>query len=149
MITYEAANGFLHGVRKRSASYACSIRQTRNRLTLLHGKLLNTITPADLTRAMDGMPPSVRNFTLRIIGGLFNFGAKRGFCADNPVKRLDLSQRNPTEIHTVEELLAIMTAAEKYQPALVPFLAVSFFCGIRRAEALCLDGRQATSTRIS
>ena len=63
---------------------------------------------------MDGMPPSVRNFTIRILGGLFNFGAKRGFCGDNPVRRLDLSQRDPTEIqlHTVEEVAAIMAAAE-------------------------------------
>jgi len=140
-ITYEAAMDAFMEWRKRSDSYVRSIRQTRNRLTLLHGKLLNTITPADLTRAMDGMPPSVRNFTLRILGGLFNFGAKRGFCADNPVRRMDLSQRDPTEIqiHTVEEIATIMAAAEKHQPALVPFLAVSFFCGIRRAEALRLD----------
>jgi integrase len=141
-ITYEAAMDAFMDWRRRSASYTRSIRQTRNRLALLHGKMLNAITPADLTRSMDGMTPSVRNFTMRILGGLFNFGAKRGFCGDNPVRRLDLSQRDPTEIqlHTVEEVAAIMAAAEKHAPpALVPFLAVSFFCGVRRAEALRLD----------
>ena len=140
-ITYEAAMDAFLDWRKRSASYLRSIRQTRNRLTGLHGKMLNTITPADLTLAMDGMSPSVRNFTIRILGGLFNFGAKRGFCADNPVRRLDLSQREPTEIqlHTVEEVRGIMAAAEKHAAGLVPFLAISFFCGIRRAEALRLD----------
>jgi integrase len=140
-ITYEAAMDAFLDWRKRSESYTRSIRQTRNRLTGLHGKLLNTITPADLTRSMDGMPPSVRNFTLGILGGLFNFGAKRGFCGDNPVHRLDLSQREPTEIqlHTVEEVGRIMAAAEKHIPGLVPFFAISFFCGVRRAEALRLD----------
>ena len=105
-ITYEAAMDAFLDWRKRSESYTRSIRQTRNRLAGLHGKMLNTITTADLTRSMDGMPPSVRNFTIRILGGLFNFGAKRGFCDDNPVRRLDLSQRDPTEIqlHTVEEV---------------------------------------------
>jgi integrase/recombinase XerD len=90
---------------------------------------------------MDGMPPSVRNFTIRILGGLFNFGAKRGFTGDNPVRRLDLSQREPTEIqlHTVEEVGRIMAAAENYAAGLVPFLAISFFAGVRRAEALRLD----------
>ena len=81
--------------RQRSESYTCSIRQTRNRLDTLHEKLLNTITPADLTRAMDGTRQSVRNFTIRILGGLFNFGIKRGFCVDNPVRRLDLFPTRP------------------------------------------------------
>ena len=140
-ITYEAAMDVFLDHRKRSASYTRSIRQTRNRLAGLHGKLLNGITPADLTRSMDGMPPSVRNFTIRILGGLFNYGAKRGFCSDNPVRRLDLSQREPVEIqlYTVEEVASIMAAAENAGAELVPLLAVSFFCGIRRAEALRLD----------
>ena len=140
-ITYEAAMDAFLDWRKRSESYTRSIRQTRNRLAGLHGKMLNTITTADLTRSMDGMPPSVRNFTIRILGGLFNFGAKRGFCGDNPVRRLDLSQRDPTEIqlHTVEEVGRVMVAAEKHGAGLVPFLAVSFFGGVRRAEALRLD----------
>ena len=117
-ITYEAAMDAFLDWRKRSASYLRSIRQTRNRLTGLHGKMLNAITPADITRSMDGMPPSVRNFTIRILGGLFNFGAKRGFCSDNPVRRLDLSQREPVEIqlHTVEEVCRVMAAAEKHAP---------------------------------
>jgi integrase len=90
---------------------------------------------------MDGMPPSVRNFTIRILGGLFNFGAKRGFCADNPVRRLDLSQRDPFEIqlYTVQQVSDIIPAAEKHTPELIPFLALSFFCGLRRAEALRLE----------
>jgi integrase len=140
-ITYEAAMDAFMEWRSRSASYRRSIRQTRNRLVGLHGKLLNEITPGALTKAMDGMPPSVRNFTIRILGGLFNFGIKRGFCQDNPVRRLDLSQRDPFEIqlYTVQEVADIMATAEKAGPGLIPFLAVSFFCGIRRAEALRLD----------
>jgi integrase len=140
-ITYEAAMDAFMEWRKRSASYQRSIRQTRNRFVGLHGKLLNEITPEALTKTMDGVPPSVRNFTIRILGGLFNFGIKRGFCSDNPVRRLDLSRRDPFEIqlYTVQEVSDIMAAAEKHAEELVPFLAVSFFCGIRRAEALRLD----------
>jgi integrase len=54
---------------------------------------------------------------------------------------LTFSQRDPFEIqlYTVGEIAAIMAAAEKHAPGLVPFLAVSFFCGIRRAEALRLE----------
>ena len=140
-VAFEIAMDTFMGLGKRSPSYTRSIRQTRNRLRSLHGKLLNTITPADLTVAMERMPGSVRNFTIRILGGLFNFGAKRGFCVENPCKRLDLARREAVEIeiYSPTEVARIFSAAEKYNPQLVPFLAVSFFCGIRRAEALRLD----------
>jgi hypothetical protein len=58
-----------------------------------------------------------------------------------PFVGLTFSQRDPFEIqlYTVGEIAAIMAAAEKNAPGLVPFLAVSFFCGIRRAEAMRLE----------
>lgn len=126
---------------QRSPSYVKSIRQTRNRLTYLHGKLLNAITPADLTRALDPMTPSVRNFTIRILGGLFNYAIKRDYCSTNPCKKLDIIQREAVEIqiYSPAQVAAILASAERIQPELVPFLAVSFFCGIRRSEALRLE----------
>jgi integrase len=126
---------------KRSPSYINSIRQTRNRLSALHGKLLNSITPADLTRALDTMTPSVRNFTIRILGGLFNYAIKRDYCVDNPCKKLDLSQLEAVEIqiYTPSQVAAIFTAVEANAPELIPYFAVSFFCGIRRSEMLRLD----------
>ena len=140
-ISFEAAmDAFLHSG-KRSDSYTRSIVQTRNRLVHLHGKLLNTISAADLRLAMDAMPASVKNFTIRILGGLFNFGIKREICADNPIKKLDMVKREATEveIYTPAKVAAILAAAELSEPEIVPFLAVSFFTGIRRSEALRLD----------
>jgi integrase len=140
-IPFEAAMDAFLESDKRSDSYTRSIRQTRNRLASLHGKLLNEITPTDLARAMDAMPASVKNFTIRILGGLFNFGMKRGHCAENPTKKLDMSKREAVEVevYSPAECAAILHAAEQTAPELVPFLAVSFFTGIRRSEALRLD----------
>lgn len=140
-IPFEAAMDAFLDSDKRSDSYTRSIRQTRNRLASLHGKLLNTITPADLRTAMDAMPASVKNFTIRIIGGLFNFGIKRGHCSENPTKKLDMSKREAVEVevYSPAESAAILRAAETTAPELVPFFAVSFFTGIRRSEALRLD----------
>jgi len=140
-VSFEKAMDAFLDYGTRSASYTRSIRQTRNRLETLHGKLLNTLTPADLTLAMDAMPGSVRNFTIRILGGLFNFGIKRGHCAVNPCKRLDLARREAMEIelYTPAEVAEILATAAKHKGELVPFLAVSFFCGLRRSEALRLD----------
>ena len=72
---------------------------------------------------------------------MFNFGIKRGHCAENPCKKLDISRRDAVEIevYTPAEVAAILSAAETHDAQLVPFLAISFFCGIRLAEALRLD----------
>ncbi|MEO6785872.1 MAG: tyrosine-type recombinase/integrase [Chthoniobacteraceae bacterium] len=140
-ISFEAAMDAFMGWGRRSTSYVRSIRQTRNRLVSLHGKLLNTITPADLALALDPMPGSVRNFTIRILGGLFNFGIKRDYCAHNPCKKVDLAHRRPVEIdiYTPRDVAAIFAAVEAHDPQLVPFFAVAFFCGLRRSEALRLN----------
>lgn len=140
-VTFETAMDSFMKYRKRSDSYTRSIRQTKNRLSGLHGKLLNEVTPADLTKAMDGMTPSVHNFTIRILGGLFNYGAKRNLCASNPTKKLDLAQqtREEIEIYTPQQSGKILRAAEQKDPELVPFLALSFFAGIRLSEMQRLD----------
>ena len=140
-VTFEAAMDTFKDFRKRSDSYTRSIRQTKCRLTGLHGKLLNQITPEDLTRAMDGMTPSVHNFTIRILGGLFNYGMKRNLCASNPTKKLDLAQqtREEIEIYTPQQSAKILRVAEKEDPQMVPFLALSFFAGIRLSEMQRLD----------
>ncbi len=140
-VTFEAGMDEFLKWRVRSSSYKRSIEQTKNRLVGLHGKLLNQITPADLTRAMDGMTPSVHNFTIRILGGLFNFGIKRNLCASNPTKKLDLAQqtRKEIEIYTPQQSAKILRAAEQKDQELVPFLALSFFTGIRLSEMQRLD----------
>lgn len=140
-ISYEAGMDEFFKWRKRSPSYERSIEQTKNRLTALHGKLLNQISSGDVARSMDGMKASVRNFTIRILGGLFNFGIKRGYCIDNPVRKVDLAQREnkEIEIYSVREAAKILHAAERHSPSLVPFLAASFFTGLRRSEALRVE----------
>ena len=133
-------DGFLE-YRRRSASYARSIRQTRNRLTGLHGRLLSEIMPETISREVDGMTPEVRNLSIRILHALFAFGIRRGYCAENPVRRVDRAQREPSEIaiYSAQEVASILTTAQEYAPQLIPFLVVSFFCGLRRAEALRLE----------
>lgn len=140
-VAFEDAFHAFRQVGRRSDSYRRSLRQTQNRLTALHGCLLNTITPAMLEAALDGMTPSVRNFTLRILGGLFMFGMKRGWCLENPCKRVDMAHREPKEIevYSPDEVRRIMETTAEQEPALIPFMAVSFFAGLRLAEAQRLD----------
>ena len=140
-ITYEAAMDAFLEYRRRSTSYTRSIRQTRNRLVVLHGRLLNEITPETLTRAMDGMTPSVRNFTIRILGRALQLWASNGDSARR-IQSADSTFRNaiqPKSRFTRSRGSGHYVGGGRYADGLVPFLAVSFFCGIRRAEALRLD----------
>ena len=136
----EAMNLFIES-RPRSPSYLASLRQTRNRMKMLHDRLMCDITPDDVSAALDGMTDAVQNFTVRILGGAFMFAQKRGYCAQNPAKAVGIMPvcQPEIEVYCPEEALLIMRTAETRDPALLPFLVVSFFLGIRRSEMLRLD----------
>ena len=118
----------------RSNSYAQSLRQFQARLTSLHGRMLCDVTARDVEDAMEDFPPSVFNYGLRILGGLFNYGRKRDLCASNPIQKLDRRKLPPkeVEIYTPVEVAALFRAAN---PSLIPFLATCTFAGLRASEA--------------
>jgi len=118
----------------RSASYAQSLRQFRTRLDALHGRMLCDITAKDIEDAMTDFPPTVFNYGLRILGGLFNYGRKRDLCANNPIAKLDRRKLPPreVEIYSPKEAAALLRAAD---PALLPWLCVCMFAGLRASEA--------------
>ena len=118
----------------RSASYSQSLRQFRARLTALHGRMLCDITARDIEQAMKDFPPSVFNFGLRILGGIFNYGRKRDLCISNPIEKLDRKKLPPreTEIYTPAQVAALLEASDA---SLIPWLCVCMFAGLRASEA--------------
>jgi integrase len=118
----------------RSASYNQSLRQFRARLVALHGRMLCDITARDVEEAMADFPPSVFNFGLRILGGLFNYGRKRDLCVSNPIKKLDRKKLPPreVEIYSPHEVSALLEASD---PTLIPWLCSCMFAGLRASEA--------------
>jgi integrase len=118
----------------RSESYARSLRQYRARLGALHGRMLCDVTAREVENAMNDFPPTVFNFGLRILGGLFNFGRKRDLCATNPVEKLDRKKLPPkeVEIYTPAQAAALLGAAD---PSLIPWLSAQMFAGLRASEA--------------
>ena len=99
---------------------------------------------------MDGMTPSVRNFTIRILRGLFNFGIRRGYCTENPVRRLDRAQREPTEIqiYSVQEVASILTAAQAYAPSSFRSLQFRSSAVSGKRKPCASTGRRSISMRI-
>lgn len=97
-IQFEEAMDLFIASRQRSSSYHASLRQTRNRMKILHGRLMCDISPDDLAAAMGSMSDTVRNFTIRILSGVFMFSQKRGYCTLNPAKAIGTTPLSQPEI---------------------------------------------------
>lgn len=117
----------------RSASYRQSLRQYQARLSALHGRMLCDIAARDVEEAMNDFPPTVFNYGLRILGGLFNFGRKRDLCATNPIEKLDRKKLPPreVEIYTPAQVAALIGASDA---SLIPWLSACMFAGLRASE---------------
>ena len=83
---------------QRSSSYLASLRQTRNRLQVFHGRLMCDITPDDVAAALGGMTDAVRNFNIRILGGVFMYSQRRGCCEQNPAEAVGTTPVLQSEI---------------------------------------------------
>jgi hypothetical protein len=107
-LRFEEAMNLLIGSRSRSPSYLVSLRQTRNRMQILHDSLMCDLSPDDLSVALDGMSDAVRNFTLRIPWAVCVFAQRRGYCTRNLAKAVATAPVTPpeTEVYRPGETVA-------------------------------------------
>ena len=81
-----------------------------------------------------------RNNYRRAIGTLFNYAVTRGYLPKGVVQIEDVAlareENGEIEIFRPDELANLLTAAE---PALIPFLTIGAFAGLRHAELQRLD----------
>jgi integrase len=76
------------------------------------------------------------------VRALYGFAIRRGYVALNPADKIELpegTEAPPPAILTPKQVTAILEAARKEAPDLLPRLAVSFFCGLRPTELTRLD----------
>jgi len=86
--------------------------------------------------------PRTKNGYLRDVGGLFRFGIKKGYCAENPLKDIEKITTDDVEpeIFSVVEAQSIMRMCELHpELQLTPCFAIQFFAGLRTSELLDLD----------
>ena len=97
---------------------------------------ISAVRPGDVSELVSGLSPGYRNNVLRHISPLFSWAESRGMVQSNPVKRVERARRvaPPLGILTVEEARRVMRVAASGHPALVPYLAVGLFAGVRPAE---------------
>src|SRR5262249_7108100 len=70
---------------------------------------------------------------MRYLRAVFNYGIKRGLLAENPISRLDFIERPRCEVEVIpnEYVARMLQHALAEDLALLPFLVLGFFCGIR------------------
>jgi integrase len=77
----------------------------------------------------------------RLRGTSFQFGARLGYATVNPVSKIKKFNERSTKDGEISILSAIETERlfRTADSAVIPFLTLSFFCGIRRATLERLD----------
>ena len=110
------------------------------------GRTVAEITTAELDDWLRGVlgsrgepvSPVGRNNFRKVVRGAFSYAVARGYCPSNPVTataRAKVADK-PPGILTVKDAAALLAHADA---ALLPYLVVGLFAGLRRAELERLD----------
>jgi integrase len=99
-------------------------------------------------RSLPGSPKTRADYRANI-GVLFSYAARRRMIDFNPIaftakpKLID----RPPEIFMVDELRALLEAAQRTEPSVVPMLAIGAFAGLRDAEIKRLEWSEVDLAR--
>ncbi len=99
-------------------------------------------------RELPGSPKTRTNFRANI-GVLFSYATKRRILDVNPILHTAKPKLpdNPPGILSVEQLRALLEAANRKAPDVLPLLAMGAFAGLRDAEIKRLDWSEVNQTR--
>jgi integrase len=117
----------------RTKKYLAEIKKARSPLEGLTSCLVCDIAPAELERALSRLPGANRNAVMRYLRAMFNHGIKRGYLLNNPILKLDFAHRVRREVQTIPFTIVtkMLNHALEHDLALLPFLTLGFFAGIR------------------
>ncbi|MGH8094503.1 MAG: tyrosine-type recombinase/integrase [Chthoniobacterales bacterium] len=124
-----------------SRPHLADIRSRLNKFAnKFDGQTVATITGAEIDdwlRSL-GVAPATRNHYRRLLVLMFNFAMRRGYTTGNPAEKTEKVK----ERHDRPGILKIAEAArllENATPAVLPYVAIGLFAGLRRAELERLD----------
>src|SRR4029450_6166540 len=136
----------------RSAKYIYMLRLYFKRFCQdFANRLIADITVEEVDTWLRDLPgsPKTRADYRANIGVLFSHAAQRRIIDFNPVaftakpKLID----RPPEIFAVDELRALLEAAQRTEPSVVPMLAIGAFAGLRDAEIKRLEWNEVDLAR--
>jgi len=101
-------------------------------------KTASDIKPEQIEHWLQQFRGENHNNYLQRLHGLFNYGIKRGYLAENPTKAIDKVKVAQTEpaIFAAEEIKALLNAVPRRA---VPYFAIGAFAGLRPREIERLD----------
>jgi len=150
----ELASEVVEAKRKdgRAPMYVADLKKRLARFCADFGKRpIAAITVEELDdwlRGLDCSPKTRMNFRANV-GVLFSYAERRRIIDSNPILRTARPKLDdlPPEIFTVDELSALLNAAVKRAPDVVPMLAIGAFAGVREAEIKRLDWSEVDQKR--
>ena len=85
-------------------------------------------------------PITIRNY-LRDLGMVFKHAVEEGYCSENVVKRIKKPKlvNAPVQIYLVHEAHTLLSFTNNFDFALIPYVAIGFFAGLRSSEMEKLD----------
>jgi integrase len=117
-----------------------TIRSLKQRVgSIDETKLVSAVMESDADAAISkpGRGPVARNNERRALLQFFNWATKKKYCAKNPVAGIEPIKHDQEEpqILPVEKVRALLNAAATYKEgALLPYVAISLFAGVRPTE---------------
>ena len=99
-------------------------------------------------RALPGSPKTRTNFRANI-GVLFSLARQRRIITENPIEFTAKPKLpdNPPAVFAVDQLRALLEAAQRVEPDVLPMLAIGAFAGLRDAEIKRLDWAEVDQAR--
>lgn len=104
---------------------------------------VDRITTADIEAWFAGRreAPATRHSNQGRLSALFALCVRRHYCRDNPCRRLDpiTVEIKPPAILTPRQSARLLVATRRHVPALLPYMVLGLFAGIRPEELQRLD----------
>ena len=135
-----------------STAYLADLRKRFGHFCRDFGKrVVASVTVEEIDNWLRDLPlsPKSRANYRANIGVLFSYAKRRRLIDLNPVEFTAKPKLpdNPPEIFKVDELQALLEAAQREQPDVLPMLAIGAFAGLRDAEIKRLDWSEVDLTR--
>ena len=133
-VTFKAlADQYLTEHSHLSERHLKSLRQTRDRFSALHDRIIAEVTHRDLEPLLARIPGGGRNLIMRHLRAFWNLAVRLEYAAENPVTRLNFvkTKKKETEIIGVDGVKKMLNDALSNDLLLLPTIVLGFFCGIR------------------
>ena len=154
-ITVERLTEELLETKRKDGRSEIYLRDLRNILAIFvrdfSSRAVAGITVEELDnwlRALPGSPKTRTNFRANI-GVLFSLARQRRIITENPIEFTAKPKLpdNPPAVFAVDQLRALLEAAQRVEPDVLPMLAIGAFAGLRDAEIKRLDWAEVDQAR--